>query len=76
MSYAGKIETGARRMAASAVRSSTVKINGTVYTLTFDPERWVYNVTDAAGGHVVTFNTKKVTVAKTWLREHIGDGTS
>jgi hypothetical protein len=71
---AGKIENAARAMAASAVQGSTVKIDGAVYTLAFDMSRWVYDVTDAKGRHVVTFNTKKVTVAKRWLREYLADG--
>jgi hypothetical protein len=71
MSYTGKIENGARVMAANAVQRSTAKVAGVTYTLTFDPSRWVYDVTDAEDCHVVTFNTKKVTVAKRWLREHL-----
>jgi hypothetical protein len=71
MSYTSRIENEARAMAARAVQASTVHIDGGTYTLTFDMSRWAYDVTDAEGGHVVTFNTKKVTVAKTWLREYL-----
>lgn len=65
------IEDQARALAARAVQSTTAKIGGQVYTLTFDRSRWVYDVTAADGSHVVTFNTKKVTVARRWLREHL-----
>jgi len=68
--YAG-VEDGAHAMAARA-KSGTLKIDGMAYTLTFDPARWVYDVTDSEGAHVVTLNTKKVTVARVWLREFVG----
>jgi hypothetical protein len=65
------IEDRARALAARASAGTTVRIDGAVYTLTFDRERWVYDVTTADGSHVVTFNTKKVTRARTWLREYL-----
>ena len=64
-------EDRARAMAARASAGTTVRIGGAAYTLTFDRERWVYDATDADGTHVATFNTKKVTLARTWLREYV-----
>ena len=57
---------------AARAKSGTLLIDGERYTLTFDAARWVYDVVDADGGFVVTFNTKKLTVARVWLHEYLG----
>jgi hypothetical protein len=64
MNYAN-LPSQAAAMAAKAK-------NGTYkgYTLTFTPE-WVYEVTDSAGEVLTRFNTKKLTVARQWLREYL-----
>ena len=62
-----KIESQAVTMAANA-KNGTLKLNGHTYTFTFTPE-WVYEVTDESGEVVTRFNTKKLTVARQWLRE-------
>ena len=66
MNYA-KIEAQAVAMAANA-KTGTLKLNGQTYTLTFTHE-WVYEVTDEAGEVLTRFNTKKLTVARQWLRD-------
>lgn len=66
MNYA-KIESQAVAMAANA-KNGTLKLNGHTYTLTFTPE-WVYEVKDESGEVLTRFNTKKLTVARQWLRE-------
>jgi hypothetical protein len=64
MNYAN-LPSQAAAMAANAK-------NGTYkgYTLTFTPE-WVYEVTDSTGEVLTRFNTKKITVARQWLREYL-----
>ena len=63
-----KLESQAVKMAADAK-------NGTYkgYTLTFDHAEWVYVVTDSAGEVVTRFNTKKLTIARQWLREYLAN---
>jgi hypothetical protein len=63
----------ATRMAQKAIGADTVTINGEIYTLTFKPLEWIYTVHDSEGNFVVNFNTKKVTQAKKWLREHLNN---
>ena len=60
----------AERMAQRAISADTIDIDGQTYTLTFKPSEWVYTVHDSEGNFVVNFNTKKITQAKKWLREH------
>lgn len=66
----GTLERGAARMHAKAVRSAIAVVNGERYSLAFDGN---YVVTDSTGAHVVTFNTRKVTQAKQWLREYLAE---
>jgi len=65
------LEDVARTTAARA-KDGTLKVDDVVYTFTFDQSRWVYEVTDPSGALVVTFNTKRVTVARRYLREYLG----
>tara|TARA_R110000822_G_scaffold31413_5_gene90846 strand:+ start:911 stop:1117 length:207 start_codon:yes stop_codon:yes gene_type:complete len=67
MNYA-KLEQQAVKMAANA-KSGTYK----GYTLTFDHAEWVYIVTDEHGEVLTRFNTKKLTVARQWLREYLAN---
>lgn len=64
------IEKGARRLHANAVRQSTCKVNGVTYTLDFNTVEGIYVVTDPDGKPVTRFNTRKISVAKQWLREY------
>ena len=68
MNYA-KLQTQAARMAENA-KNGTLKHGGSIYTLTFTPE-WVYEVTDQTGEVLTRFNTKKLTVARQWLRDYL-----
>lgn len=70
MTHLDKTETMSRTAARNAVTVGLSRINGEEYLLTFDPIRWVYDVT-LDGVHVVTLNTKKITVAKNWLRDYL-----
>ena len=62
-----KLEAQSRKLAANA-KNGTLKLNGQTYTFTFTPE-WIYEVTNESGEVVTRFNTKKLTVARQWLRE-------
>lgn len=64
-----KLESQAATMAANA-KNGTLTHRGHKYTLTFTPE-WLYEVTDQNGDMVTRFNTKKITVARQWLREYL-----
>lgn len=61
----------ASKLADKAVDRSSVTIDGEVYTFTFSPSEWVYKVTDEEGNFIVNFNTKKITQAKKWLKDHL-----
>lgn len=64
-----KIQARADAMHRNA-KSGTLKLNGQTFTLTFDAYQGGYNVTNDAGERVVRFNTRKLTVARQWLREY------
>lgn len=64
-----KLESQAATMAANA-KNGTLTHRGHKYTLTFTPE-WLYEVTDQNGDMVTRLNTKKITVARQWLREYL-----
>ena len=64
-----KLASQAATMAANA-KNGTLTHKGHKYTLTFTSE-WVYVVTDAAGEVLARFNTKKITIARQWLREYL-----
>ena len=66
MNYS-KLEAASVAMAANA-KNGTLKLNGQTYTFTFTAE-WIYEVTDESGEVVTRFNTKKLTVARQWLKE-------
>ena len=51
-------------------KDGALKLGGQTYTFTFDRREGVYVVTDPAGEIVVRFNTRKITVARKWLREY------
>jgi len=50
-------------------KDGTLKIDGQKYTFTFDRNEGVYVVTDEQGNTRVRYNTRKLTVARKWLRE-------
>lgn len=66
-----KIEKQANRLHANAVKDGVFLHNGVRYTLKFTNGN--YDVIDPDGDHIATFNTRKVTQAKKWLREYLGE---
>jgi hypothetical protein len=59
------------RLHATAKRIDTLKLADQTYALTFNGRN--YLVTDEEGKRVVEFNTRKITVAKKWLREYMAN---
>ena len=68
MNYAN-LPSQATTMAANA-KNGTLSYKGERYMLTFTPE-WVYEVTNSTGEVLTRFNTKKLTVARQWLRDYL-----
>jgi hypothetical protein len=67
-----RIYQGAARMAAHA-KDGTLKLNGKVYTFTFNRREWLYVVTDETGAVLMRYNTKKLATARQWLREYFAN---
>lgn len=65
----GKVQSMAEALAASA-KPGIMHIGGNIYTLVFDHAAWVYRAYEN-GFLLVSFNTKRLSVAKRWLREHL-----
>ena len=64
-----KIQKQAAKAHATA-KNGTMKFNGVKYVFTFDRKFGTYEVADEEG--VVTYlNTRKITVAKKWLKEFL-----
>jgi hypothetical protein len=61
----------ATKQAEKAIGEGSVSIDGITYTLKFKPLEWVYQVQDNEGNFIVNFNTKKITQAKSWLRDYL-----
>ena len=66
-----KLEEQARRLAQSA-KDGVLKHNGKIYTFEFDQKSWVYNVYED-GVFLIKFNTKRITIAKKYLKEWLLD---
>jgi hypothetical protein len=64
-----KILDKARAQAAQA-KPGIMKHGGKIYTFVFDPAEWVYQVY-ADGFEFIRFNTKSVTTAKRYLKQHL-----
>ena len=64
-----KIQARADAMHRNA-KSGTLKLGGQTFALTFNAIQGVYYVTNAEGECVVRFNTRKLAIARQWLREH------
>lgn len=65
------IEKQVSKLHANA-KDGSVKINGIVYCLDFDQSQGVYIVTEG-DSEITRFNTRKVTVAKQWLKEYLSN---
>ena len=56
--------------AHATAKDGTMKFNGVKYVFTFDRKFGTYTITNEDG--VVTYlNTRKITVAKKWLKEFL-----
>jgi hypothetical protein len=62
---------GQARTMAYKAKDGTLKINDVTYTFTFNLAEFIYEVMDQHNEPVVKFNTKRLSVAKQWLREHL-----
>jgi len=67
-----KIRRRADALHASA-KDGTLRLNDQTYTFRFDPRDGVYDVTDESGARLARYNTRKLTVARQWLREYFAD---
>ena len=57
-------------VAHATAKNGTMKFNGVTYVFTFDRKFGTYTITTEEG--VVTYlNTRKITVAKKWLKEFL-----
>lgn len=65
-----KIQSQADRLHATASRHMSVRIDDLMYDLTFDGHNYVATVA-GSDEHVATFNTRKVTEARRWLKEYV-----
>lgn len=62
----------ARDMARHA-KSGSLIVDNVRYLLTFNQQTWGYDVTNDRGKVLVSFNTKKLTQARKWLREYLAN---
>lgn len=67
-----KLQQQASKLHANA-KDGTLKLNDTIYSFEFDRYQGVYIVTDADNNEVIRLNTRKVTQAKQWLKEHFAN---
>ena len=52
-------------------KDGTMKFNGVQYVFTFSRKFGTYTITNEDGGVVTYLNTRKITVAKKWLKEFL-----
>lgn len=71
LDYSNSLDA-ARKMASKAT-DGTLKVGKEVYTLTFNPKQWTYEVTNSKGEHVINFNTKKLSQAKKFLKDWLAN---
>lgn len=68
-----KIQAQADKLHRSA-KDGKATINGTNYSFTFDHYQGTYTVTDILTGDFITnFNTRKLPVAKQWMKEWLNN---
>ena len=70
MNY-GNIQNMADKLHRNAKNGNTT-INGNLYDFAFDHYAGVYEVTEN-GETLIRLNTRKITVAKTWLKEYLAN---
>jgi len=59
------------RLHASAIQSGTLLVEGVRYTLRFNGRNYITAGPD--GLEIAEFNTRKISVAKKWLREYLAN---
>ena len=64
-----KAQQQANKLHANA-KDGTIKLKDNVYGFEFDRYQGVYIVTDSENNEVMRLNTRKITQAKQWLKEH------
>lgn len=67
-----KIQKQVSKLHANA-KDGTLKLNDTIYSFEFDQYQGVCIVTDSDNNEVMRLNTRKVTQAKQWLKEHFAN---
>ena len=65
-----KIQKQAAKAHATA-KDGTMKFNGVKYGFTFNRKFGTYEITNEEGVVITYLNTRKITVAKKWLREFL-----
>ena len=65
-----KIKKQAAKAHATA-KDGTMKFNGVKYIFTFSRKFGTYEVADEEGVVITYLNTRKITVAKKWLKEFL-----
>ena len=65
-----KIQKQATKLHATA-NDGTMKFNGVQYVFTFSRKFGTYTITNEEGAVITYLNTRKITVAKKWLKEFL-----
>lgn len=66
-----KLYSDAEKMARNA-KPGIIKQGGKIYTLVFNQSTWNYDIFENMF-LLVSFNTKKLTQAKKWLRDYLNN---
>jgi hypothetical protein len=64
------IENQARKLHATA-KNGIMKHSGIRYELIFDSYYGVYSIKNNENEEIIRFNTRKITIAKQWLKEYL-----
>lgn len=67
-----KAQQQANKLHANA-KDGTLKLNDNVYSFEFDRAQGHYIVRDSGDNVVMNLNTRKLTVARQWLKEHFAN---
>lgn len=67
-----KAQQQANKLHANA-KDGTLKLNGDTYSFEFNRAQGHYIVRDSGDNVVMNLNTRKLTVARQWLKEHFAN---
>ena len=67
-----KIQKQASKLHSTA-KDGTLKTKDNLYSFEFDRKQGVYIVTDSDDNEITRFNTRKITVARQWLKEYLSN---